>query len=67
MLHDNYEILYLEFYNIWGEDSVCDRGWLLQNMPGVTALIVLVTDKVSHIQHKLQSDFIFLFRLMLIF
>ena len=32
---------------MWGKDSVCDRDWLLQNVPGATALIVVVTDTVS--------------------
>ena len=32
---------------MWRKDSVCDRDWLLQNVPGATALIVLVTDIVS--------------------
>ena len=32
---------------MWSKDTVCDRDWLLQNVLGATALIVLVTDRVS--------------------
>ena len=35
---------------MWAEDSVCDKDWLLRNVPDATALIVLVTDKASQIQ-----------------
>ncbi|KAF8804737.1 D-isomer specific 2-hydroxyacid dehydrogenase [Phlegmacium glaucopus] len=32
---------------VWSEDTVCDKDWLLQNVPGAIALIVLVTDKID--------------------
>ena len=45
---------------MWSKDTVCDRDWLLQNVPGATALIVLVTDKVSlNTDHNLGFMFSF--------
>ncbi|KAI0036229.1 hypothetical protein K488DRAFT_41696 [Vararia minispora EC-137] len=32
---------------LWPEDRVCDRSWLLENVPGSTGLIVLFTEKAS--------------------
>ncbi|PPQ73438.1 hypothetical protein CVT26_015825 [Gymnopilus dilepis] len=32
---------------VWDKDANCDRQWLLQNAPGASALIVLLTDKVD--------------------
>ena len=40
---------------MWSKDTVCDRDWLLQNVPGATALVVLVTDKVSQPYYRSQS------------
>ena len=30
---------------LWPEDRTCERAWLLDNVPGATGLIVLLTDK----------------------
>ena len=50
---------------MWSKDSVCDRDWLLQNVPGATALIVLVTDIVSlNTDHNLDLGFMFSFFLL---
>ncbi|KAG9311738.1 hypothetical protein JVU11DRAFT_7981 [Chiua virens] len=32
---------------IWPEDRTCDRKWLLDNIPGATGVIVMLTDKVD--------------------
>ncbi|KAF9561444.1 D-isomer specific 2-hydroxyacid dehydrogenase [Agrocybe pediades] len=32
---------------VWNQDRACDRTWLLENVAGASALIVLVTDKVD--------------------
>jgi glyoxylate/hydroxypyruvate reductase len=32
---------------IWPEDRACDRKWLLENIPGATGVIVMLTDKVD--------------------
>jgi hypothetical protein len=37
-----------EVYKIvtWPEDRECDRSWLLENVKGAVAAIVMLTDKV---------------------
>ncbi|KAF8434507.1 hypothetical protein L210DRAFT_960823 [Boletus edulis BED1] len=32
---------------IWPEDRACNRKWLLENIPGATGVIVMLTDKVD--------------------
>ncbi|KAH7882400.1 hypothetical protein F5I97DRAFT_1909920 [Phlebopus sp. FC_14] len=32
---------------VWTEDRACDRRWLLDNIPGATGVIVMLTDKVD--------------------
>ncbi|KIJ63191.1 hypothetical protein HYDPIDRAFT_93062 [Hydnomerulius pinastri MD-312] len=32
---------------VWPEDRACDRSWLLENIPGATGVIVMLTDKVN--------------------
>ncbi|KAF9239329.1 D-isomer specific 2-hydroxyacid dehydrogenase [Melanogaster broomeanus] len=32
---------------VWAEDRACDRTWLLENIPGATGVIVMLTDKVD--------------------
>ncbi|CDO70184.1 hypothetical protein BN946_scf184774.g12 [Trametes cinnabarina] len=32
---------------VWPEDTSCDRDWLLENAPGATGIIVLLSDKLS--------------------
>ncbi|KAH6909564.1 hypothetical protein BKA70DRAFT_1385698 [Coprinopsis sp. MPI-PUGE-AT-0042] len=32
---------------VWPEDRACDRAWLLSNVKGATALVVMVSDKVD--------------------
>ncbi|TFK20645.1 hypothetical protein FA15DRAFT_689033 [Coprinopsis marcescibilis] len=32
---------------LWSEDWACDRDWLLENVPGASALVVMVTDKID--------------------
>lgn len=46
---------------MWDKDTICDRDWLLQNVSGATALIVLVTDKVSKSCHKTDHNLGFMF------
>ncbi|KAG1741448.1 uncharacterized protein EDB91DRAFT_1280849 [Suillus paluster] len=31
---------------IWPEDRACERSWLMENIPGATGVIVMLTDKV---------------------
>ncbi len=31
---------------LWDQDCACDRKWLLKNVQGATAIIVMVADKV---------------------
>ncbi len=31
---------------LWDQDCACDRKWLLENVQGATAIIVMVADKV---------------------
>jgi hypothetical protein len=32
---------------LWTEDRVVDRAWLLENIPGATGVLVMITDKVG--------------------
>ncbi|EAU81489.2 sin3b [Coprinopsis cinerea okayama7 len=32
---------------LWPEDRACDRDWLLSNVKGASALVVMVTDKID--------------------
>ncbi|KAI5984569.1 hypothetical protein EDC04DRAFT_2914255 [Pisolithus marmoratus] len=32
---------------VWPDDRGCDRTWLLDNIPGSTGLVVMLTDKVD--------------------
>ncbi|KAG0707981.1 hypothetical protein DFH29DRAFT_822771 [Suillus ampliporus] len=32
---------------VWPEDRACERAWLMENIPGATGVIVMLTDKVN--------------------
>lgn len=32
---------------VWQEDRACDRGWLLRNARGASALLIMVSDKID--------------------
>lgn len=35
---------------VWPEDRACDRKWLLENIPGAHAALVMLSEKVSALQ-----------------
>ena len=42
---------------VWPKNATCERKWLLDNAPGATAILVMLTEKVREIR---QCDRLFI-------